>query len=368
MIAADATSHDHAVFLPRRINASYILQACNRAGCTDSAPIAVSGNLAAAAGYMKAPNANANDEFGYSVALAADGSTLAVGAHREDSNATGVNGNQGNNSATDSGAVYVFSRSGNTWNQQAYIKASNAEGGDLFGYSVALGTDGSTLAVGAPSEDGSASGINNNPADNAAPDSGAVYVFTRSGGAWSQQAYVKASNTGSGDWFGVSVGLAGDGNTLAVGAYNEGSNAVGLNGDQNNNSAFDSGAAYVFTRSGGTWSQQAYVKASNTNEGDAFGISVALAADGNTLVVGAAGEDSSAIGINGGQASNAATDSGAVYVFTRSGATWSQRAYVKASNTNARNLFGYSMALAGDGSTLAVGANMEAGSGAVYLY
>src|SRR5581483_1146048 len=101
---------------------------------------------------------------------------------------------------------------------------------------------------------------------------GAVYVFTRSGGTWSQQAYLKASNTGVSDYFGYSVSLSGD--TLAVGAPGESSNATGVNGDQLNDSAENSGAVYVFTRSSGTWSQQAYLKASNTEAFDEFGGSV----------------------------------------------------------------------------------------------
>ncbi|MDW8312587.1 MAG: FG-GAP repeat protein, partial [Burkholderiales bacterium] len=131
-----------------------------------------------------------------------------------------------------------------------------------------------------------------------------------------QQAYVKASNTGAGDWFGWSVALSGDGNTLAVGARLEDSSATGVNGDESNDSAFDSGAVYVFVRSGTTWSQQAYIKASNTEEWDVFGSSVALSSDGNTLAVGAPWEDSNATGVNGDQSNDSASGSGAVYVFT----------------------------------------------------
>ncbi|MCX8099048.1 MAG: hypothetical protein N3F11_08645 [Casimicrobiaceae bacterium] len=131
-----------------------------------------------------------------------------------------------------------------------------------------------------------------------------------------QQAYVKASNTGAGDWFGWSVALSGDGNTLAVGARLEDSSATGVDGDESNNSAFDSGAVYVFVRSGAIWSQQAYIKASNTEEWDVFGSSVALSSDGNTLAVGAPWEDSNATGVNGDQSNDSASGSGAVYVFT----------------------------------------------------
>jgi hypothetical protein len=129
-IAADATTHDHVVFLPKRINARYILQACNSAGCSDSAPVSVSGTLAAAVGYFKASNTGAGDFFGSSLALSADGNTLAVGAYLEDSAATGIGGNQADDSATNAGAVYVFVRSGATWSQQAYVKASNTGAGD----------------------------------------------------------------------------------------------------------------------------------------------------------------------------------------------------------------------------------------------
>ena len=362
ILAANTTHYDHAVFLPGRINARYILRACNSTGCTDSAAVSVSGTLATAIGYVKASNTDDSDYFGCSVTLAADGNTMAVGASLEDSSATGINGNQADNSASTSGAVYVFIRNGSTWSQQAYVKASNTETGDQFGYSVALAADGNTLAVGATYESSSATGINGNQADNSALASGAVYVFIRSGSTWSQQAYVKASNTETGDMFGYRLALAADGNTLVVGAAYESSSATGINGNQADNSAGGSGAVYVFTRSGTTWNQQAYVKASNTDALDLFGHSVALAADGNTLAVGAFFEQSGSTGINGNQSDNSAIESGAVYVFTRSGTTWGQQAYVKGSNTEFGDHFGYSVALAADGNTLAVGATYESSS------
>jgi cysteine-rich repeat protein len=235
----------------------------------------------------------------------------------------------------------------------AYVKASNTEGSDYFGYSIALSADGTTLAVGGVIEDSAATGIDGDQASNAAQQSGAVYVFVRSGATWVQQAYLKASNTGAGDDFGFSVALSADGSTLAVGAIAESSAATGIDGNQADNTASVSGAVYVFTRSGATWSQQAYVKASNTGTSDQFGWSVALSCDGSTLAVGARLEDSAATGIDGNQADNTITDSGAVYVFTRSGATWSQQAYAKASNPGANDHFGISVALSGDGSTLA---------------
>ncbi len=306
--------------------------------------------------YIKASNTDASDEFGFSVALSADGSTLTVGAPEESSAAPGVGGDQADNSAPGAGAVYVFKRGGTTWSQQAYIKASNTDAGDRFGHSVALSADGSTLAVGADRESSAATGIDRNQADNSAFAAGAVYVFTHSGTTWSQQAYIKASNAGVFDHFGYSVALSADGSTLAVGAYGESSAATGIDGDQADNSAGGAGAVYVFKRGGTTWSQQAYIKASNTDTGDQFGLSVALSADGSTLAVGAGEESSAATGIGGDQADNSAGGAGAVYVLTRSGVTWSQQAYIKASNTDASDDFGLSVALSADGSTLAVGA------------
>ncbi|MCC5795158.1 MAG: hypothetical protein JJT85_10565 [Chromatiales bacterium] len=373
IIAADATSHELEVFLPGRINASYILAACNSAGCTDSAPVFVSGTLAEAIGYFKASNKNVQlgggIQFGISVALSADGTTLAVGGSNEGSTATGINGDQAADAAAGIGAVYVFSQSDGVWSQQAYVKASNAinRGSGFnarFGFSVALSADGNTLAVGAPNEASNATGIDGDQTDTSASGSGAVYVFTRSGSDWSQQAYVKASNTGDGDQFGFSVALAGDGNTLAVGAPFERSSATGIDGDQANIDAPLSGAVYVFSQNGGDWSQQAYVKASNTRADARFGESVALAADGNTLAVGSPRETSNATGIDGNQADDSVNQAGAVYVFSRSESDWSQQAYVKASNTGAGDFafFGGTVALAADGNTLAVGAPFEGSS------
>jgi hypothetical protein len=364
-LAADTSGFDLIVPLAERLNARYILQACQGGSCADSAPVFVSGTLAEAVGYVKASNTGGDDQFGYSVALSADGTTLAVGAPREGSNATGIGGSQGDDAATaDSGAVYLFTRdAGGIWTQQAYVKASNSDGGDEFGHAVALSADGATLAVGARREAGSDSGIDGAQNDDLSPSAGAVYVFTRDGaGTWAQQAYVKASNTSPDDQYGFSLALSADGDTLAVGSRLEGSNSRVIDGNQNNGSAFGAGAVYVFTRdSMGTWSQQAYVKASNTGSSDQFGFAVALSANGDTLAVGANGESSSATGIGRDQENDSAASAGAVYVYTRDAlGHWSQQAYVKASNTDAGDVFGTSVALAADGATLAVGAPGEA--------
>lgn len=258
--------------------------------------------------FLKASNTDAFDFFGRSVSVSDD--TVVIGAYQESSSATGVDGNQADNSAPASGAAYVFVRSGSSWSQQAYLKASNTDASDLFGRSVSISGD--TVVVGAPEESSSASGVGANQTDNNANSSGAAYVFIRSGTTWSQQAYLKASNSDAGDFFGYSVSVAGD--AIIVGATRERSNSTGVNGNQTDNSLTSPGAAYVFARSGVSWSQQAYLKASNTNARDIFGWSVSIS--GDTAVVGAYLEDSSLTGVNGGnQADNGAQDSGAAYVF-----------------------------------------------------
>jgi len=232
--------------------------------------------------------------------------------------------------------------------QAAYIKASNAEAADHFGCggaldghtgnSVAISADGNTMAIGAHQESSNAKGVNGNQNNNAAYASGAVYVFTRTANSWAQQAYIKASNAGQSDNFGVVVALSGDGNTMAVSAHFEASAAKGVNGNQNDDSLPQAGAVYVFGRTGNTWAQQAYLKASNTGraavpgnpedwgDGDQFGFSLALSGDGNTVSVGAISEDSTAAGINNIQTDDSQNSAGAVYVFTRTGASWAQQA------------------------------------------
>lgn len=317
--------------------------------------------------YIKASNTSAGDYFGAVVSLSADGDTLGVGAWYEDSAATGVDGNGADNTSMDSGAAYVFRRSSGVWAQEAYIKSSNTNAADSFGITIDVSGDGSTFVVGAQWEDSNAPGIGGDQSNNAFTNAGAAYVFVRSGMTWVQEAYIKAVNPDSLDVFAHVVSLSYDGNTLAVGAFNEGSNAVGVGGDPFNNLAAGSGAAYVFRRSMATWSQEAYIKASNTGAGDRFGIWLDLSGDGNTMVVTAYVEDSAATGVNGDESSNALVDSGAAYVFTRSMSAWSQEAYLKASNTGASDNFGYNTAISADGNTVLVSAQREA-SNAVGLF
>src|SRR5207237_141685 len=204
-------------------------------------------------------------QVGFSVSLSDDGSTLAVGANAEDSNARGINGNQNDNSMQSAGAAYIFVRSGATWTQQAYVKAPNTAPNVQFGYSVALSADGNTFAVSAFDEAGSSRVVlgPDGPFTPGRNGTGAIYVYTRTGTAWALQAFIKASKTGKEDWFGSRLQLSGDGNTLAVAAQLEDSAAQGVDGKQDDDSAQEAGAVYFFTRTGTVWSQKHYVKSTN---------------------------------------------------------------------------------------------------------
>jgi hypothetical protein len=353
------------------LHARYRLSACNPQGCTDSNEIDVTSQMLDTIGFFKASNTGRDDYFGESVALSADGNTLAVGATGEDSSARVIEGPQStggspaqiDNGADSAGAVYIFRRAATgQWAQQAYVKASNAGEGDSFGAAVALSADGNTLAVGAIGEDDN-NDVDGEEDDESAAESGAVYVFSREADAWSEQARLKASNVYALTFFGNAVALSADGNTLAVGSRLENSHATGIDGPQLSFNAPESGAVYVFTRASAAWTQQAYVKASNTDAGDNFGASVALSADGDTLAVGAPDERSNATDIDtaieGADDDNSMSSAGAVYVFERSATQWAWQAYVKASNTGHFQEFGSAVALSGSGDLLAVGAPGE---------
>ena len=258
-------------------------------------------------------DAASSDEIGYSVAI--DGDTLVVGARQ--------------NTGSKTGAAYVFTRSGTTWSQQAKLVASDGYSRDLFGWSVSI--DGDTIVVGAGFQD-----------EEGANNGGAAYVFTRSGTTWSQQAKIQASDKEANDYFGVSISISSD--TVVVGAMGESTGGTAA------------GAAYVFTRSGTTWSQQAKIQASDKEASDYFGEAISISSD--TIIVGANMEDT------GG------TYAGAAYVFTRSGTSWSQQAKIQASDKQAGDYFGESVYIEGD--TAVVGANMEdtggTDAGAAYVF
>ena len=258
---------------------------------------------------LTASDAATYDYFGYSVSLSSDGNTSIVGAYSK-------------NSST--GAAYIFTRSGTTWSQQAKLTASDGAGGDYFGISTSLSSDGNTSIVGAYGKNS---------------QTGAAYIFTRSGSTWTQQAKLTASDAATYDYFGVSVSISSDGNTSIVSAHGKNSTT---------------GAAYIFTRSGSTWSQQAKLTASDGAGGDRFAYSTSLSSDGNTAIVGAYGNNSS---------------TGVAYIFTRSGSTWSQQAKLTASDGVANDYFGYSTSLSSDGNTSIVGAyGKNSQTGAAYIF
>ncbi len=285
--------------------------------------------------YLKASQVSAHDEFGWSVAIAGD--TVVVGATREDSSTTGVNSTP-NESALDSGAAYIFVRHGTNWSQQAYLKASQVTANEAFGRSVAVSGD--TVVVGAPNEFRQDHGLPSVP--------GAAYVFGRSGTTWTQQARLRAPQGGSGDEFGSSVAV--DRDTLIVGAMRDADGVTGSPKAQ----AHLGGVAYVFVRHGTAWTQQAYLRASQVTANDRFGHSVAIS--GETAVVGALFEDSSSTGVNS-TPNESATDAGAAYIFVRHGTTWTQQAYLKAHQVTGGDYFGRWVTVSGN--LVVVGAFME---------
>jgi len=395
------------------LEARYLVEACFDPDCTDSEDsqqVVTQSAMLDSLGYFKASNTDASDWFGWDVSLSADGRTLAVSALREASQTGGVNGDETDNSVFGAGAVYVFSLENGNWQQQAYLKASNAEQpgtdedgnevivtNDRFGYQLVLSDDGDTLAVSALLEDSNGRGVNGEEDNNESEDAGAVYVFNRTDGSWNQSAFLKAFNTEpegdgesgeedqtddgsdtgetddtlldtSGDLFGYSLALSGDGRTLAVGARLEDSNAEGINGDADNNARPDSGAVYVFSLDDtDTWQGQAFVKASNSRQSIVFGSSLALSTDGNAMAVGAPGEGRDSRGVNANQNPNRnpLPGTGAVYTFIRNQGEWQQEAYIKPETTYRSNAlrfnnvfmeFGQSLTLSGNGQVLAVGA------------
>ena len=331
--------------------------------------------------YLKADNVGSGDKFGHAAAI--EGDTLVIGAPGEDT--SGIN----------SGAVYVFVRSGESWTQQAFLKASNSGGDDNFG--IAVDIDGDTIVVGAYGEASNGSG----PADNSALQAGAAYVFVREGDIWAQQGYLKSDSPELDDQFGEAVAV--DGDTIVVGVQTEdeafvfervgvswaqqdyltASNddvfsdyfgcSVGISGDvivvgaelegedPADDSLRSSGAAYVFVLDPKLgWTEQAYLKADNLGKGDNFGFSVSIS--GDLVVIGAPHEES-----NGSNPEDNSVDgAGAAYVFQREETTWTQQAYLKASNVEQHDNFGHDVAI--DGNSLVISAIGKEDSGAVYVF
>ena len=267
---------------------------------------------------LTASDGAVEDAFGSAVAIAGD--TIVVGAF---SDSVGTNQSQG--------SAYVFVRSGTTWTQQQKLTASDGASFDIFGRSVAIAGD--SVVVGAAS-----SNVSTNV------DQGAAYVFVRSGTTWTEQIKLTAADGAASDFFGDSVAIAGD--TVIVGATED---TAGANTQQ--------GSAYVFVRSGNTWSQEQKLTAGDGTAFDYFGFSVALS--GNTAVVGTLQD----IGTNFQQ--------GSAYVFVRSGSTWTQQQKLLADDGAAGDSFGNSVSVMGD--TIMLGAagdtnGTNARQGSAYVF
>ncbi len=263
---------------------------------------------------LVAEDSASNDFFGFSIALSGD--TAMIGALRDDDN------------GIDSGAVYVFTRSGGNWSSQSKLTAVDGGAGGELGGNVAL--DGDIAVIGARRDD-----------DNGV-DSGSAYVFMRSGMTWNQQTKLTASDAAAGDEFGYSVAIYGDTAVIAA--------------PRDDDKGDDSGSAYVFTRSGSSWSPQAKLTASDGAAGDVFGISVAIS--GDTVVIGADLTDEKG------------SNSGAAYVFSRSGNTWSQQVKLTADDGAAGDLFGIRVALSGDTAVIGAARDDDKGSesGSAYVF
>jgi Divergent InlB B-repeat domain/FG-GAP repeat len=269
-------------------------------------------------GKLVGTGAIGNAQQGISVALSDDGNTAIVGGPDDNSSA-------GNNSGT--GGAWVFSRNASgVWTQQSKLVGTGAVGNAQHGISVALSGDGNTAIVGGPGDNSHA---------------GAAWVFTRSGGVWTQQG-TKLVGTGAvGAAQGWSVGLSEHGDTAVVGGPGDNSHA---------------GAIWVFHRGDGVWSQQGSKLVGTSAVGKAQqGISVALSDDGDTAIVGGDGDNSNA---------------GAAWVFTRSGGVWTQQGSKLVGTGAVGTAFqGASVTLSGDGNAVMVGGygdNSNAGAAWVF--
>ncbi len=269
---------------------------------------------------LLASDAAVDDYFGSG--LATDGQTTLIGAPGDDG------------AFTDSGAVYVFARSGSAWTQQAKLVPLDPVQYAVFGGSIAVSGD--TAVIGAPGY-----------TEGGVANAGTAYVFVQSGGVWSQQARLTISDPLE---FPASVGLsvAIDGDTIVLGAPNE-----------DTAPSFQTGAAYVFTRNGALWTQQARLTPTEIFSERFFGADVAIR--GDILLVGALRGNAATPGAGGGS----------VYVFLRSGTTWTQAAEFGAADaTGAQDFFGYSVAL-GDGVAVVGAPNVDdvgSNSGAAYIF
>ena len=265
---------------------------------------------------LKAPTPVLYGRYGQACDISGDGNTIVVGSKN-----TGI--------SYAAGEVYVYTKSGSTWSQQAILTASDAAGGDFFGVDVSISNDGNTVLVGADYED--------TPHTRA----GSSYVFKRSNSLWSEEGILRHNDPETDDRMGNSVHLSGDGNTAICGAYYEDGA-----GSQSNVSGreYSSGSAYVFVRSGTSWGQQAKLHHSDAFSTDYFGGSVSISDDGNTVLIGAIGIDSTGY------------DAGAAFIFTRSGTVWTEKSKIQPQDSVHADWSGFSVSITGDGSIALIGA------------
>ena len=276
---------------------------------------------------LQASNKAANDQY-CRCDVSGDGNTIIVGAPHEDGPT---------NSILSSGAAYIYSRSGDSWTEDQILYPSDPIENNYFGVDNALNEDGTVAAIAATGD------------DTTATDSGAVYIFTKSNGTWSQETKLKVTSGGpnaSDHWGGVS--LSDDGLTLSAGTSND------------DTTASNSGAVYVFNKSGGTWSQTVKLKASDAQQDDKLGGRTRISGTGDTIVSGAREEDTGV------------SQAGATYIFTLTNGTWSQRQKIQASDRASWDLFGDSVGISKDGTVICVGAVLEDGGstdgGSVYAF
>ena len=287
-----------------------------------------SGNLWNQQAKLEAIDQEDSARLGSSVALSADGNTVVVGALYDDASGT---------VGADRGAAYVFVRSGGTWVQQAKLTASDQEDSAFFG-TVQISDAGDTVIVGAQFDDANGAVLSNR---------GAVYIYTRLGTIWSEQAKLMASDQEDNATFGISVALSASGDVALIGAFDD---------DASGSSGADRGTAYLFRRAGSVWSQEKKFEASDQENNGYFGIAVALSQDGRTALIGSSGHD---------MAGSASADRGNAYAFTKMDSTWTERSKLFSSDLEDSAFFGVSVALSADGSFSVVGASNSKASGAV---
>ena len=305
-------------------------------------------------------NDGSGDRFTAS-AISQDGATIAFGAERADSSAVGIDpsGDGSDGSSSNTGEVFIYVRSGNTWSQQAYIKPSQVNASDGFTAST-LSSDGDILIAKSGGYDATVS------------NGGAIFVFRRNNaGVWTESQIIQAPNVSTNDGGSITTSLSGDGLTLAIGMRQEGSGTgaiISASGTiPTDETASSSGAVYIYNYSGSQFVFETYIKAPNAEVGDFFGQGVALTTDGNKLFVSSLGDDSDANGVflsgDSGYAAaladnSATSEAGAVYVFKRSAGIWTAAAFIKAENSDGSDRFSTIM-VTSNGNTLIVGATKE---------